>query len=238
MMKFWRKDPSKWLTRHDPRALNWFACTISTMHYLDLMPNMQSEVHVEGQVLRASWGLAKERARWDIWENDAHLASLDKVFEPKMLAPFFLHSHLCLEHALELLKDCARVHVSGVTTPELTSEGKALQWLQATLKVLSNALESCERDPEKLVQASLFLGKKDEKSLPLFRAVVFNLDITAGFDAEGALGVVVFDDKNNGAGTSRTPALEARFKALKPPVLDEFIRLTEAVMKATEARYI
>ncbi|MFP5492746.1 MAG: hypothetical protein ACLGG0_14680, partial [Bacteriovoracia bacterium] len=90
----------------------------------------------------------------------------------------------------------------------------------------------------KLVQASVFIGKKDEQALPLFRAVIFNLDITAGFDSEGSLGVVIFDDKNLGAGSSRTPALEARFKGLKPPVLDEFIRLTESLMKACESRYL
>ena len=238
MILFWKKKPTDYFAQFSPENIHWFAVTISTIHYLDYMPNMQLEAHANDKILRSSWGLKQNKSRWDIWLGESHKAGREGAFNKKDLAPFFFYTHLAIAASLDRLKEHALISSSGVTTPEITQEGKALQWIQASFKVLTGALEKCETDHSKLVQASVFIGKKDDKSLPLFRAVIFNLDITAGFDSEGSLGVVIFDDKNQGMGSSRTPALEARFKGLKPPVLDEFIRLTESLMKACESRYI
>ena len=236
MIFFWKNTPDKWLTRHDPSKAHWLACTLSTIQYLDMLLNVQLETHDTQGQLKACWGKKNQEGRWDIWEGADHKAGKQVIVNEKSFAPMFLYSHLAFKHALERLQVNARQSVSGVTTPEITQEGKALQWLQATMKVLAGAVENCTLDRSKLLQASFFIGKKDNEGPVIFRALVFSLDITAAFDADGTLGVVVFDDKNKGAGSAQTPALEARFRALKPPVLDEFTRLVSAVMLAAEKR--
>lgn len=237
MIFFWRKTPEKYLTQIASENAHWLACTVSTVQYLDMLPNVQLETHGERGALKACWGRKENEGRWDIWEGTTHRAGKQLMVSEKAFAPFFLYTHLSFKTILESLQKNALQSAGGVTTPELTQEGKALQWLQATMKVLISAVESCQRDHAKLLQASFFIGEKEKGSAPLFRALVFSLDITAAFDSDGTLGVVIFDDKNRGAGSSQTPALEARFRALKPPVLDEFIRLTNAVMQTCEQRY-
>lgn len=237
MIFFWRKTPENFLAQHPPEGLHWLACTVSTIQYLDMLPNVQLEAKSATVTLKSCWGRKGKEGRWDIWIGPEHKAGRQLVVSEKSFAPFFLYTHLSFKTLLESLQKNALQSAGGVTTPELTQEGKALQWLQATMKVLVGAVESCQQDQSKLLQASFFIGEKDQGSAPLFRAQVFSLDITAAFDVDGTLGVVIFDDKNRGAGSAQTPALEARFRALKPPVLDELIRLTNAVMQACEQRY-
>ncbi len=237
MSFFWRKTPEKTLTKLSPENVHWLACTVSTIQYLDMLPNVQLEAKSAMETLKTCWGRKGKEGRWDIWLGSEHQAGSQLVVSEKSFAPFFLYAHLSLKTLLESLQKNALQSAGGVTTPELTQEGKALQWLQATMKVLISAVESCQQDQTKLLQASFFIGEKEKGSAPLFRAQVFSLDITAAFDVDGTLGVVIFDDKNRGAGSAQTPALEARFRALKPPVLDEFIRLTNAVMQTCEQRY-
>lgn len=237
MIFFWQKKPEKYLSQLASDDVNWLACTISTVHYLDMLPNVQLETRGSRGALKTCWGRKEQVGRWDIWMGTEHKSGKQVVVDEKIFAPFFLYTHLSFKTLLESLQKNALQSAGGVTTPELTQEGKALQWLQATMKVLISAVESCQKDPTKLLQASFFIGEKEPGSPPLFRALVFSLDITAAFDADGALGVVVFDDKNRGTGSAQTPALEARFRALKPPVLDEFIRLANAVIQTCENRY-
>ncbi|MBY0517643.1 MAG: hypothetical protein K2P81_12075 [Bacteriovoracaceae bacterium] len=230
--------PEKYLNTFAIHEVEWLACSISSTQYLDFLPNIRFEVRNSHHSLLASWGLKQKECRWDIWQETQHQKGQTSLIKPKVFDPFFLFTHLCFESSFENLKSSALSGNSGVTTPDLTQEGRALQWLQTSFKVLTGALEKCEKNTDQLIQASFYLGRKTSNEPMLFRAVIFNLDITALFDEDGALGVIVFDDKNLGAGSSRTPALEAKFKALKPPVLDEFIRLTHSCMKATEARYL
>lgn len=237
MIFFWQKKPEKYLSQLASDEVTWLACTISTVHYLDMLPNVQLETRGSRGALKTCWGRKEKEGRWDIWMGSEHKAGKQLVASEKSFAPFFLYAHLSFKTSLESLQKNALQSAGGVTTPELTQEGKALQWLQATMKVLISAVESCQKDSTKLLQASFYIGEKEKGAPPIFRALVFSLDITAAFDVDGTLGVVVFDDKNRGTGSAQTPALEARFKALKPPVLDEFIRLSNAVMQTCEMRY-
>jgi hypothetical protein len=234
---FWRKTPEKFLAKHSPETVHWLACTVSTIQYLDMLPNVQLEAKSPTETLKTCWGRKGKEGRWDVWVGPEHKAGSQLVVSEKSFAPFFLYAHLSFKTILESLQKNALQSAGGVTTPELTQEGKSLQWLQATMKVLISAVESCQKDSTKLLQASFFIGEKEKGAPPIFRALVFSLDITAAFDADGALGIVIFDDKNKGTGTAQTPALEARFRALKPPVLDEFIRLAHTVMQTCEMRY-
>ena len=236
MRLFWQ-GPEKYLKRSPPGETKWLACTISTVQYLDMLPNVRLETHGPSGILRASWGLKNREGRWDVWLADKHMAGKSGVAQDKFFAPLFLYTHASMQAVVEGLKIEALKNAGGVTTPELTQEGRALEWLKASFKVLTQAVESCQAERSKLLQASFFIGEQAPGTPWLFRAVVFNLDVTAAFDADGTLGVVIFDDKNLGSGSSRTPALEAKFKALKPPVVDEFIRLSSTVMKTCEARY-
>jgi hypothetical protein len=227
--------PEKWLKNFDPQSFTWLAVSLSSQQYLDFVPNVQLEGHAPQGIMRAAWGLKGKEARWDIWSGSAHQKGVQGVASEQFFAPFFIYTHLACKSALEKLQQNALQPTSGVTTPEISQEGKALQWLQATLVVLSKAVESCSKESGKLLQSTIFIGQQHDGPV-LLRARVLSLDITVAFDVDGTLGVVVFDDKNLGVGSAKVPALEARFRALKAPVLDELIRIVNLVVNTMEKR--
>lgn len=226
--------PRKYLTRINPEDVTWLVCSISHNEYLGFLPNIQLEIVSKSQQTKALWGVKDNSARWDIWNEAKHLNG--KMAKKAHFEELFLYTHACIHAQLEKLKACSLINHQGVTTPDMTQEGRALQWMQASFKVLKDAVNSCSKDSAKLLQASLFIGHQKESKDLMFRAVIFSLDMTFIFDESGVLGVVIFDDKNLGSGSAQAPSLEAQFKSLKPPVIDEVIGLCNHVLKAAESR--
>lgn len=236
MLGFLNKRPQKWLNRFPPQECEWLAVSMSRNQYLDYWPNLQLEARREQAELRLCLGSKKNETRFDLWVDKQHQKGALLAEKDKALGEILFYTHASFEAALDRLKTRVLQYAS-VTTPQLTDEGRALQWIEASMQVLLKAVAACESDASKVVTASFFIGKKASADAPLFRAVVFNLDITCAFDADGTMGVVIFDDKNLGQGSAQMPVLEARFAGLKPAVLDQLIKLCAQVMKSHEVHY-
>jgi hypothetical protein len=229
---FRRKSPRDFLQSFADSTPTRFSLFINRNAYLEFFPNTQLELCSGDQIIKASWGVSQGVGRFDIWNQAKHLYGRKSKAED--FQELFLFSHLMLKSITEQLQREALVALSDVTTPDITKEARALQWLQVSLKVLRDAILSCEKDFEKVLQAS-FVFEKNTTSTTI-RMVIFNLDITLMSDNEGVFGVVVFDDKNLGPGSAKTPALEARFRGLKPPLVDELIQLVSQLMRTAENR--
>ena len=204
--------------------------SINMRAYENFLPNVRLELR-DSHHHTLAFGRDGKAARWDLWFDGTWIGGKFGPSKPKFFASMWLFTHLTLKEALNLYKEKSLQPVSGLTATNLQEESRALQWLQTSFKVLEGALESCRKNSGQLVVANF---KMDPNS---FHLQCFNLDITIVFREEGFMSVVVFDDKNQGQGSAQNPSLLADFATLKPAVLDEFIKLSSLILRASEARY-
>lgn len=219
------------LSGHALEGMQHLQISLSTRGYEEFLPNVRLDLKGRTQ-LALAFGLKAQEARWDVWEEGEWAGGRFGLLAPKMFGPLWLFTHLCLKESFDPYKEKSLVPVSGQTAAGLQDESKGLQWLQASFRVLQGALESCQRNPEQVVVANFSLTPDG------FSLQCFNLEMNLVFRPEGFMSVVVFDDKNQGAGSAKTPSLEADFATLKPAVIDEFIKLSALIMKAAESRYL
>ena len=238
MKRWWRllfpPAPEKVLGGLDLAGVRQTVVTLSGHTYVGHLPNVRVEWQGERPAMLA-FGRQEDAGRWDFWQGGEWQAGRAAAARAPLFAPLWLFTHLSVKEAFEPLKVLALAPVGGQTAANLQDESRALQWLQTTFRVLDGALTRCRTTPENLVVGTLWLGEQSGRAG--LRLACFNLDVTAAFREDGALHVVVFDDKDKGAGSSAKPVLEAEFATLKPAVLDEFIKVAAAVLGAAEARY-
>ncbi len=231
--RFWRlifpPRPETLLSRLEPRA-PWLAVHLNTHAYLDYFPNTRMET----PHWSVAFGRKGEEGRWDLWRDGSH-AGGRHFTGTQGAGALWLFTHLAVNEALTGFKARASAPVAGQTAPMLQNESRSLEWLRTSLRVLYAALESCRTGPDRVVVGTLWLGEK-EPGRALVRLVCFNLDLTAHFRDDGMLTLLVFDDKDKGAGSSQNPALQAEFATLKAPVLDELIKLAAAMVGAAERK--
>lgn len=238
MKKLWRAlfppRPSTVLKQVDFGSVTHTSIGVNTHTYGEFLPNVRVELSAK-TLTTFAFGLNGRTGRWDIWEAGAWSAGKSVLFREKTFAPLWLFTHLSLNESFNALKEKALMPVSGLTTQSLQNESKALQWLQATFKVLEGALQRCRDDKENLVVATFWVGLRDGRQV--MRISCFNLDMTAAFRESGVLHMLVFDDKGNLPGSAKTPSLEVEFGMLKTSVLDELIKISAAILGAAESRY-
>ena len=238
-MIFTRKVPLTVLMEELPaEQVDWLAVSWGEHPYEDFLPTMQLETSGGDTQVTLTLGLKDEELGFDGWLNKKHRSHFRGNFEERHeeVGQALFYTHLCIESLLDVLQEECLREAPGSDVNLLTQESRALNWLQTSLRVLVAALESCEKDPTKLIQAKLFMGSGADAQRPLLRLVIFNLDISLAFSDDGVAGLVVFDDKNRR--DSQHPVLEARFHTLKPPVLDELIKVLAQLMRALEARWL
>lgn len=234
-LRWWRAffppTPESLLKSADLGRLKFLSLSLSSHAYEEFLPNVQLELE-EAKHWSLKFGLQRKLARWDLWENREWSAGKLVPSKAGQFASLWLFSHASVNEAFAPLKERSLTPVLGQTATSLQSEGRGLQWLQATFKVLEGALASCKKNPDQLViaQFQFDAGK--------LRLQCFNLDLTVVFRDDQSMAVVVFDDKNHGAGSAQTPSLEAEFATLKPAVLDELIKISAAILGAAEARFL
>lgn len=222
--------PEQLLPREAVEQMSALHVCVNTQAYERYLPNLRVELH--GSIpLSFAVGMKGTEGRWDVWREGSWSGGAFGRASFKMFASHWLFAHICVRHSFVPFKEKSLLPAAGQTTGDLQNESRGLQWLQTSFRVLTGALESCQTNPDRLVTAYL---KMTAESLAI---QCFNLEITAVFRAEGVLSVVVFDDKNLGPGSAKAPALEADFVALKPAVLDEFIKLAALILTTAEARY-
>ncbi len=231
MWPFKSRKLSTHLKQYSPPNPDWFFFALNQGEME--RPNLVTQTRSNKTDLKLQWQTHNSLMRIDLFDQ-GHL--FGRMLNRECAQTYFFFTHLSLKNSLDRLKSMSLENAGAVTTLDLTQEGRAIEWLRVSLKVLKDALESCRSDESKVVRAMLYVGKESTESRPLFRAIIFNLDITCVFDPQGVMGLVVFDDKNRSHGTSQKPALEASFKGLKPAVLDELITLSAALMSVVEKK--
>ena len=238
MKRWWRllfpPAPEKVLGAVDLARVRQTVVTLSGHTYVGNLPNVRVEWQGERSALLA-FGRRDGEGRWDFWRDGVWEAGRAAPAGGALFAPLWLFTHLSVKEAFAPLKGLALAPVGGQTAANLQDESRALQWLQTTFRVLDGALARCRKTPSDLVVGTLWVGGQNGQAG--LRLACFNLDVTAVFREDGGLHVVVFDDKDKGAGSSSTPVLEAEFATLKPAVLDEFIKVAAGVLGAAEERY-
>ncbi|PIK15635.1 hypothetical protein [Halobacteriovorax sp. JY17] len=112
-------------------------------------------------------------------------------------------------------------NISNPTEGELKGE----EWLKVTNHVLKESLKKASRDDSLVVEAKLFLGRKQGEEEFSVRLQCYNLDYSLTFLNNGKLYLSVFDDKNFSRGHAEKPSYNGEFYNNRPMILDEFIKL-------------
>lgn len=231
MWPFKSQKLSNHLQKMSEKNPDWFSFMINQGEHV--RPNLVAQARYEREIFKLQWSTLESDTRVDLFA-DKHL--FGRVLNLETAQTYFLFSHLALKNSIDTLKSLSLENAGAVTALDLSQESKAIEWLRVSLKVLKDAIESCRQDESKIIQARLYVGLEGKESRPLFRAIIFNLDITCLFDPQGVMGLIVFDDKNSRHGSSQKPVLEASFKGLKPAVLDELITLSSLLMNVVQEK--
>lgn len=137
--------------------------------------------------------------------------------------------HSTIKFGLESNHDFLLTPVSGATTLDFQNEAKALQWLQASFGTLGRALDQLKERKDLILTAAVFSGVEPGTESRVLRVLVFNLDIFLYMREDFSLLIAVFDDKNMGHGTSKTPTFQQEIKVTKPQIYDEIVKLVQHI---------
>jgi hypothetical protein len=156
----------------------------------------------------------------------------EPLAEPRSLMNLAIHS--TLKYGLEANHEFMLTPVSGATALDIQAETRALQWIQATFATLARALANLRSNPDLLLTAACFSGRVPETGETVLRLIAFNLDIFFYLQADAALLIVVFNDKDQGHGQSKTPAFQQIIKVTKPQFYDEITKLLHQLAQVGE----
>ncbi len=152
--------------------------------------------------------------------------------ESRTLMNLALHS--TLKYGIETNHEFMLTPVSGATALDFQSEARALQWIQASFGTLSRALENLRSRPDLILTAACFSGVVPETGETVLRLMAFNLDIFFYLQNDFSLLIVVFNDKDQGHGQSKTPAFQQTIKVTKPQFYDEMTKLLHHLAQVGE----
>jgi hypothetical protein len=155
--------------------------------------------------------------------EDQKLTSRESSEELADLMNLAIHS--TLKHSLEDNYSFMTEPVSGATTADFQTEGKALLWIQATFETLKRALKRVEDDSSLVLTGAIFSGTVPDTDQRVLRVLIFSLDIFLYMRPDQSLQVVIFDDKNLGHGNSKAPSFQQIIKVTKPQFYDEIVKL-------------
>lgn len=144
--------------------------------------------------------------------------------------------HSTLKEAVESHHEFLLTPVSGATTMDFQNEFKAKQWLDASLGTLGRALDQFDTRQDLVLTGAIFSGLEPDTQRKVLRVLIFNLDIFLYFENDFSLRVVVFDDKNTGPGSAKSPSFQQIIKVTKPQIYDEIIKLVHQIATVGEIR--
>lgn len=142
--------------------------------------------------------------------------------------------HSTLKYSLESHHEFLLAPVSGATTADFQNEARAQQWLQATFGTVMRSLDSFQGRSDLILTAAVFSGHEPSTNKDVLRIMIFNLDIFCYFQSDSALQIAVFDDKNLGHGTAKTPSFQQIIKVTKPQIYDEIVKLVHRIATVGE----
>jgi hypothetical protein len=230
---FWKKEPRELFLAFDPKGSHW---RVVTWNFDVKTGNTRrSTVEVVGQDSQViHWERAKKEELLFFRNDKCLLKERSSDLGEELRALMNLSLHSTLKYSVEANYDFMVTPVSGATGIDIQNEGKALLWIQATFGTVSRALESLKNDPSLVLSGACFSGKVPESGEEVLRVMVFNLDIFFYMRPDFTLQIVVFDDKNTGHGSAKSPTFQQIIKVTKPQFYDEITRLLHLIAQAGE----
>ncbi|MES2527493.1 MAG: hypothetical protein V4598_10415 [Bdellovibrionota bacterium] len=238
-MSFWNvfrgSDPREYFLKFDPAGSIFSSVTWN----FDLMAPGQRRFMVE--ILKEK----KETIDWHRSDVEEVKFAVDGKISRKRRIPreraeyvklMNLAMHATIISGIESHKEFVTTPVTGVTTLDYESEGKALQWIQASFGTLSRALKKIKNEEGMFLTGAFFSGLEPSSEDKVLRLIAFNLDIIFYFQKDGSMRILVFDDKNMGHGQSRNPSFQQIIKVTKPQFYDEIIKLIHEVATVGELK--
>jgi hypothetical protein len=152
--------------------------------------------------------------------------------EEESVLNLFLHETMRV--SMEEMLDFMRAPVSGVTSADYQNEAQFLKWFEVSLNVLHKALDKFHKDPALVLTGCFFAGKRAENGERLVRLIIFNLDIFFYLQEDNSLRVLIFDDKDKGHGSGKTPVFQQIIKVTKPQFYDQMVNILQRVTQHGE----
>ncbi|HXH32312.1 MAG TPA: hypothetical protein VNJ01_16045 [Bacteriovoracaceae bacterium] len=236
---FFGKDPKDHFLGFDPSASSWRSVTWNFDLESPRMRQWTIEVHQQS-VKVIEW--SKEDATELKFFDGSQLTGKKRMqqTDAELLALMNISIHSTLKQSLEGNQEFMLTPVSGATTLDFQNEARALQWIQTSFTTLSGALKNLSKDSSLILTAAFFSGVAPEaggeKSDPVLRIIVFNLDITLYLRMDFSLHIIIFDDKNLGHGESKTPVFQQIIKVTKPQFYDEIVKLLHHLAQVGEIK--
>jgi hypothetical protein len=235
LFNFFRSDPRKLFLDFDP---NWSTWTVVNWNF-DLVNPSQRRWTVE---------ITKEEAQsieWSQQELDEFRffkrgKLIQKGVVPKKNVELKELMNLCfhasLKHSLESHHEFLLTPVSGATSIDYQNEARAQKWLEASFGTIMRALDQFQNRSDLILTAAFFSGLGPGMQTKVLRLLVFNLDIFCYFLEDFSLQLVVFDDKNLGLGSAKSPSFQQIIKVTKPQIYDEIVKLVRRIASVGEIR--
>jgi hypothetical protein len=233
--QYFGKDPKELFLTYTPEGSTWRVVSWN----FDLQNPGSRKWSVESHQDK------KALIEWEVGPvNELRFYENDRLLRKRRLPPdhhelqgfMNLTIHSTLKYALEDNHSFLLRPVSGVTTLDYQNEMRALQWIQASFGTLSRALDQFSHDPSLILTAVFFSGAEPGSGDSVLRMLAFNLDIFCYFRSDFSLQIVVFDDKNQGHGSSKAPTFQQIIKVTKPQFYDEIVKLVHKVAMVGEIR--
>jgi hypothetical protein len=232
---YFGKDPRDFFLDFNPEKSKWRVVTWNFDLGTNLKRKWTVEIHGKKRQL-IQWG-TRTSTEVCFYEDEKLLRKKKIDSNSSELGPLMnLAIHSTLKYGLEINRDFMLTPVSGVTTLDMQSEARSLQWIEASFGTLRKALENVKNNPDLILTAACFSGQVPESGEEVLRVIVFNLDIFYYLRPDSTLQIVVFDDKNLGHGQSKTPTFQQIIKVTKPQFYDEIIKLLHYVAVVGEIR--
>lgn len=235
-MNFWpfsKKDSKELFFKFKPQGSNW---RVVTWNFdLDDPKKRQWTVEVHNKNVEIIQWEKKIQAELRFYENDKPLLKKkmsDKDPESASLMNLALHS--TLKYSIEANHEFMVTPVPGATPIDLQNETKALQWIQASFGTLIRALDTLKTNKSLILTAACFSGQVPDGDDLVLRVVAFNLDIFYYMRPDQTLQIIIFNDKDQGHGDSKTPTFQQIIKVTKPQFYDEITKLLHRIAQIGE----
>lgn len=233
LWSFFGKNPKDIFLEFNPMMSHW---RILTWNFdLDSTRKRSWTIEVHGLKKQVFHWINDNKTNLYFFENDKLIQKKRISEKEKSLKDLMnLSIHSTLKYSIEKNHEFMLTPVTGVTAMDMQNELRYLQWIQASFGTLKKALESLKTNKDQILTAGFFSGKVPESGENLLRLIVFNLDIFYYLKEDGLLHILIFDDKNYGQGSAKTPTFQQIIKVTKPQFYDEIIKVLNLMAQLGE----
>jgi hypothetical protein len=228
------KDPKELFLSFDPQASTWRVVSWN----LDLKDPKERQwvLEIHGDKKQTIHWMKKGLEEVFFFLDDKLLRKRRIIDKSELKALMNLSIHSVLKYGLESNHEFMLKPVSGATTMDFQTEARALQWIQASFGTLTRALDNFHERDDLILTGAVFSGIIPDSGERVLRVLAFNLDIFLYLQSDSSLQIVIFDDKNLGQGSAKTPTFQQRIKVTKPQFYDEIVKLVHKIAMVGEIK--